>query len=711
MARLQNPQNRIDAIRQDYRDKHNLPNSSVLVCRKFDKQVINKNGQKVFDENGKPVTYKGWYEAKNLTVSEGMYVHNSLTFSETNRNDCYCTLNSFPGDYSPVIQETKSGKKVASYRAVERLAYLTGFYLDFDHKAIHTMAKKQQVPVELVEEVKGYEEQIVKALEDCFASDYGMPVISFTGGGYGFYIKIKPLEATEENMQLYMVVWEKLYQKFNTMLEDFLDVFENDHSVLDFVRVIRITGTYNSKTGTHSYFVGRYGDAETGEIYEYSIEDLVSLYHLEEIEANLLENQKKVTHSPLQKREEKKEERKAKSTSSNQTIANHILTNSNNIPDYIQKDNVLYVTKWYQEYVDEKQLRKYIELSIQSLEYLDGRNEVNRNNSLFLIACLKTEVEYSKYGCYIFEEVSDDVKEYVIDYIIELNNNLSIPLEDDELIILINSALKNIYHFRKLETIQKFLNLSDVEFDELGWLDKQKKEKQKKENNNALTKLDKEVIKLYLSGLSDEKIGKELNISKRTSIRIRERLGVKDRTIKYEDVDFEGNKRHLKHKTNSETTNNQTIYEKNLIQEEKIVKMFPIKYKVFFQSPITSYSYFVNHNYEYKVLGNTIKRELIKAYYRNLNCYMQKIGVRSIEERDGQLLYLRNAMNEKMNLSGNIEAIRDNEEAAKQLRSGKLTTMIMYKEDGTKIETQVTFMDIYKPVFGEHLQTGVRVIS
>ena len=62
MAKLQNPGNRIDAIRQDYRDKHNLPNSSVLIGRKFERQVENKNGEKVFDKNGKIVTCKGWYE-------------------------------------------------------------------------------------------------------------------------------------------------------------------------------------------------------------------------------------------------------------------------------------------------------------------------------------------------------------------------------------------------------------------------------------------------------------------------------------------------------------------------------------------------------------------------------------------------------------------------------------------------------------------------
>ncbi len=550
MARLQNPQNRIDAIRQDYRDKHNLPNSSVLIGRKYDKQKVNKNGQKVFDENVKSVaSNENWYEPKRLIVNEEMYVRNSFFFSETHKNDCYCTLNGFPKEYAPVL-ENKKGKNKESYRAVEKLAYLTGFYLDFDHKVIHNRAKKkQQVSTELVEEVKGYEEQIVKTLEDYLAGDYGMPVISFTGGGYGFYIKIKPLEATDENMQLYMAVWEKLYQRFNVLFKDLLDVFENDHSVLDLVRVIRITGTYNSKTDTYSYFVRRYGDADTNEIYEYSLEDIVLLYHMDKIVENLSKNQKKVSHSPLQKKEEEKKEED--NTFLKDDVINRILSNSNNILDYIKKENITYVKKWYVKYVNEKQIGRYLDLSIQSLKYLDGQNSVHRNRSLFLIACFKTELEYAKCGCFIFDEVDNKAKEDVIDYIIELNKNLTTPLDAEELICLTYSALQNVYHFRKLDTIQIYLNLTDNEFDELGWNDNQKKEEQKEENNNALTELDRKVVKLYLSGLSDRKIGKELNIPKLQSIRIRKRLGVKDRIIKYEDVDFEGNKRHLKNKSNS----------------------------------------------------------------------------------------------------------------------------------------------------------------
>jgi len=208
---------------------------------------------------------------------------------------------------------------------------------------------------------------------------------------------------------------------------------------------------------------------------------------------------------------------------------------------------------------------------------------------------------------------------------------------------------------------------------------------------------------LFLSGLSDEKIGKELNIPKLQSIRIRKRLGVMDRTIKFEDVDFEGNKRHLKNKTNSKSTTNQTVYERNIIPEEKVVQRFPIKYKDFFESPITSYPYFINHNYEYKKLGKPIKRELIRAYYRNMSTYMQKIGVRSVSEKDKQLLYLHNATNEKKNLVGNIEAIMNNADAATQLRSGKLSTMFIFSTDNEPIETQVTMTDLYKPIYGEHI--------
>lgn len=291
MARLCNPENNIEAIRQDYQDKH-AAGGAVLVCRKYDMQVRNKAKKCVFDKDGNPVTFKNWYEAKSLTKNEEKYVEESYCYSENRKNDCYCTLNSFPTNCEPVIRETRTGH-ATSYRVASKISYLTGLYLDFDYVAIHEVAKKHQAPSDMVENVLGYADVIIKTLEDYFSSDFGMPVISYTGGGYGFYIPLKPLEATEENKALYMTVWEKLYQRFNALFEGILGVFENDHSVLDFVRVIRITGTYNSKTGTYSRYIGRYGNSDTNEVYKYNLNELVDLYHLGNITVDFSQEKKR----------------------------------------------------------------------------------------------------------------------------------------------------------------------------------------------------------------------------------------------------------------------------------------------------------------------------------------------------------------------------------------------------------------------------------
>lgn len=579
MARLRNPQNRIDAMRQDYRDKHSI-GGSVLVCRKYPAQVI-KDGNLVFDKEGNPIPYVGWFEAKGLTNNECSYINSSKFFSEEKKNDCYCSLNTFPYNYTPLMKlDEKSGQMKPSYRVGEKLAYLTGFYLDFDHKGIHNLAKSKKVPsLETIKEVHSYKEQIIQILEAQFESDYGMPMVTMTGGGYGFFIKIKPIEATKENRAIYLALWEKLYLKFNEILTNFLDVFENDHSVIDVVRVIRISGTYNSKSETFAEYVARYGNATTNEIYEYRLEDLISLYRLDEI---VVEDAKEVTHSPLQKREEEKKEKekeKDKEKVKTSPLKENILTNinnpSNNIPNYIQNGNIIFPTRWYQHYVNDKQIGKYLEFSIQSLNYLNENGSLTRNNALFLIACLKTELEYAKYHFIRLEDVIDKVKESIIVDILELNNTLTNPLEEEELITLLNSALQNQYHFRKYETVQKFLNLNDDEFKNLGWKEKEEKERGKKERNNAASEIDKEVVRLYLSGLSDAKIGKALGIAKITSIRIRERLGVTNRTIRFEDINFEGNKRHLKNKTNNQMQslticeNNSTLL--NVHEESTIV--------------------------------------------------------------------------------------------------------------------------------------------
>lgn len=567
MAKLKNPPNNLAAIRQDYRDKHTSAGGAVLICRKYDRQVRDKDGQLVFDDNGQPVTFKSWFEAQFLTRTVDKYVYHSEMFSEQRKNDCYCTINSFPADCEPDVKTTKTWQCL-SYRSIAKLAHLTGFYLDFDHIQIHNLAKKQQAPTEMVEEVLGYADMIVATLESYLPADYGMPIISFTGGGFGFFFKIKPLESTPENKERYMDIWEKLYRRFSLLFADILDVFENDHSVLDFVRVIRITGTHNSKTGTYAQYIGRYGNAETNEVYEYSLDEIADLYHLDDLPVEK-PNVCLVSLSPLQnkRREEReKKETKPEEGSCTSDLASNI---SSSMANHENRGNVAYPSKWYQGYANAKQLGRYLALAVKSLEYLDNQGTLQRNNALFLVACLKTEIEYARYGCYIFynrNKVSHGARQDVIDYILLLNDNLGNPLEEEELANLLKSALSNTYHFRRRETIQKWLNLTDAEFETLGWLDKQKAEQAKQERNNALTDLDKEVVRLYLAGLSDAKIAKELGIPKLQSIRIRQRLGVTDRDVKYEDVDFEGNKRHLQHKTGHDTPEMRQIAQTRLYE-------------------------------------------------------------------------------------------------------------------------------------------------
>lgn len=244
---------------------------------------------------------------------------------------------------------------------------------------------------------------------------------------------------------------------------------------------------------------------------------------------------------------------------------------------YTNRNDIIYPTKWYQGYANAKQLGGYLDLCVRSLRYLDGQGSLQRNNALFLIACLKTEIEYAKYGYLFFGQVSEKVQNDIATYIANLNNSLTVPLEDNELAALIKSALQNKYHYRAKDTIQKKLNLTDEEFADLGWMEKQRKEAEQRERVNAAIELDKEVVGLYLDGLSDAKIAAKLGITKRTSINIRQRLGVTDRSVQFDDVDFEGNKRHATDRTK--------LVSERVAAQEKVYRYedgTPIRYSDFF---------------------------------------------------------------------------------------------------------------------------------
>lgn len=708
MAELALPKTNYEAILMDYRDKHEGRPGFTSMARKFSIPK-RKDKQEVLDTNGDVVTTRTFYTVRQQVVKSVQYVNAIEGYSQNPfYNDCYASVNHFG-------TETKSWK-----RDKGNLSSLNGFFFDFDSKEIHEYAKNQEAlpmrdrrkaPKEMVDRVYSYKEEIIKVLRENLLDDFGMPVVTFTGGGFALYFPLNPIKATKKNQEAYMQVWNQLYERLSELFADLLGVFENDHTVVDVVRVMRVAGTYNYKTGTYAEYVARYGSEETGEVYRYDLEDIVRLYYLDGI---TVKNEKKVSHSLLLKKEKEKREEKEEASILNRekSVAKYVVENYENIQEYkpikefVKKDNTYYVTKWFQEYVNIPQITTYIQNSIKSMEYKDSNGTLERNNALFMIACFKTEIEYAKYGCYIFDEVEGDVKESIVEYVYELNESLHSPLEDDEFYTLMKSALSNQYHFRKYETMQKFLGLTSEEFSNLGWMKNQENEASKKERSEEDVELDKKAMKLYLSGMSDEKVGKQLGIPKLKVVRTRKRLGVTNRSIKFKEIDFEGNRRHLKHKTNEQKPLT-TICERNTIPEEQVVKRFPKKYSEFFASPIESITYFVKHNEKYSNLSNREKQEVIKAYYINKRRYMVALGIGTPEAQQSQLRFLRKSTNHRDNLAGNVAAILENESAASQFRSGKLATLTIFGSDGKEVVTQVTEQDLYRAVYGEHLNDRV----
>ena len=159
MAELKLPKSRYEAIRMDYRDKHEGRPGFTSMARKFSIPK-RKDKQEVRDENGDVVTTRTFYTVRRQVVEAGQYMAAIKTYIESPfYNDCYASVNHFG-------TETKSWK-----RDRENLSSLNGFFFDFDSKEIHEYAKKQEdlpmrdrkkAPKEMVKKIYSYKEEIIK---------------------------------------------------------------------------------------------------------------------------------------------------------------------------------------------------------------------------------------------------------------------------------------------------------------------------------------------------------------------------------------------------------------------------------------------------------------------------------------------------------------------------------------------------------------------
>lgn len=150
---------------------------------------------------------------------------------------------------------------------------------------------------------------------------------------------------------------------------------------------------------------------------------------------------------------------------------------------------------------------------------------------------------------------------------IELNNGMEEPLTAYELksaIIHTDEHMENKDWYRKAlhgdgcfifrpETIisDKWLNIDEETAIKCGFFDNKIRKEKIEENKKLDTLRDKEVARLYLSGLGYKKIvnslSKEYKCSASTVKRTIERLGIKERNISLEDIEFNENKKYAKH--------------------------------------------------------------------------------------------------------------------------------------------------------------------
>lgn len=307
-------------------------------------------------------------------------------------------------------------------------------------------------------------------------------LICSTGCGKAiYYLFNKSLSVSDkESLNLYMESYEKLYMKFKDLFKD-IEFIDIDHSVVnDFARVCRVIGTKNTKSNTLST-IDYIGK-------KYDLNEIINNNNLDDIKLNI----------------------SGKNTES-------IITNKDNVRKLINNQTKCFLIN-----------RK------NWLEDLTTIRDMNVNSCRELLLFIYNWTCRDLYGSEKARALSKKLNESFIE-----------PLDEYEFNHAINAINKYEYtNYYKNSTLIQNLKISDDEIKTLGIGSYSEKIQLGKENILHDVNRDKEVCRLYLSGLSHKKVLEALPDEYKCCLRTIKTITAKynitkERTTKLEDIDFD----------------------------------------------------------------------------------------------------------------------------------------------------------------------------
>lgn len=438
-------------------------------------------------------SYRGddgkWHNTKAKDV-KAYYSKEYRDILANSTNDEYISINEF-------IEDAQS-KDAAS------VSVLNGFLIDLD---IHG--------ADLTEEDKERRiEQAYNRLNEMIAAGELLRPSLFVFSGRGFQLhylfgeKVTPDEAMKQ-LHTDMLTW--FAQKMDGLLEV-------DYSIVNFDRVCRIAGTYNTKAKRYSVLLDCSG-------FPYGVEQLRSFFAVTDAERRLAKPKK--SEPKAQKATSKKKKTNAKAINQGESIT---------MPKIVK-----FVGKY------ERNALKYRMRNLRKLaEMRDNISEGCRNNwcliyyhSAVQLYDLDTAMNMTLELAAILRDKS--AGEFTDDEIYHYLEVYSVRRNKEAQGILVDGCGKPIaaeYHYSDGRIID-LLEITNEEITDLGIGATAAAKEKREENKKKALEQDKKIAKMWLDGVSYRQIAVEIGVNKSTVQRAIKRMGINDRSVLFKAVNFE----------------------------------------------------------------------------------------------------------------------------------------------------------------------------
>ena len=428
-------------------------------------------------------------------------------------NDCYVSAN-------PLSKRTDKDGKIR--RESKNCLGINELHLDID--VLHNVQPYNQ---QLADEVIRI---VIAKLFDILPTP---TIIVLSGRGLTWIYRYDHLLQDEE-AKLHHMVFGKIIEKIQNLYAP--EIVEIDPRITDAARVCRLAGTYNTKAERHALL------HTCNPEKRYDPRDLYEMLGLGDIQIETAVARKK----SVRKGQAVSKRKKIEKTSASKGIVF--------APDWAKNAAKSWIPK--------------MELIPEKVCLVDGSG---RHNFSFLYYCL----------CRVLYTQPESEKK-----LRELNSHFQEPLNEEEISNIVyttdthteDSIWKQhgdgTYIFG-LQKLLKYLPLSLEQCREMGFLTSFEKRKKCKENQEKAMERDKIIARMWLEGEKATMIAKHIkgcgyaNCSVYTVRRTIERLGIKEKKLSFEQIDWGKNKRYARKDKNGGKVSNFPITKRGEEREKE----------------------------------------------------------------------------------------------------------------------------------------------